>query len=223
METRRPVALIAGIVTLLAAQSAMAERVQLNVPLGVPLTSRGYERIAHKHGVTVYQHKTADNIRLGTEGVLNAPPEQVAHALVDYERQRGKIGRLSEVRILGCRPGQLSVYQRLNLPVIDDRDFNLQVRWGRLGAGYWISYWAVPRGVAPREGVVRLSTHSGTWQLQPLPGGKATQVRFMVDIDMAGLLPKWMARSGSAKEMPILFQQVNRLLGEPDRRIACSR
>ena len=46
---------------------------------------------------------------------------------------------------------------------------------------------------------------------RPLDGGRATLARFMVRIDLAGWLPKWMARSGSGKEVPELFKQVRTL------------
>jgi hypothetical protein len=216
--TMRRSTLVIAAMSLLAASRARAEM----WPQTVPLESVGFERIASKDGVAVYQHRTATIIRLGADAVVDATPEHVEHVLLDYRGQVGKIGRLSESRILDCARGRLHVYQRLNLPIISDRDFNLAVKWGQLGDVRWISYSAVPSGTPARKGIVRLSHHEGSWQLKPVNGGRSTQVRFMVSVDMGGLLPRWLARSNSAKEMPVLFQQVKRMLRGPDRRIACS-
>jgi hypothetical protein len=98
------------------------------------------------------------------------------------------------------------VYQRLDLPVISDRDFVLKVTWGKEGGKRWVRYRTV-RGVgpAPRDGVVRVKHHQGSWQLTPTRRGEATLVRFQVSIDLGGWLPKSLARSGSGDEVPELF------------------
>jgi len=198
--------------------SARADR----IPLAVGLEQQGYEQIAQRDGVTVYKHRSASEIRLGAESRLPAPPDEVMAALLDYPGQVGRIKRLSESRVLAYRQGWLLVYQRLNLPVIDDRDFTLEVSWGRDREVRWIQYRVAPNGgPAARRGVVRVSLHEGSWQLRPVDGGRATLVRFMVRMDMGGWVPRWMVRGGSAKELPTLFQSVRGLLARaPERRVA---
>jgi hypothetical protein len=203
-----------AVALLLIAATAPARAV--GVPLSRSLTRSGYERIGRREGVTVYKHRDSDIIRLGADGRIDAPPDKVLRALLDYERQVGVIDRLSESRVIARRDGWLRVYQRLNLPVIDDRDFTLEVRWGRSNDLRWITYRALRRrGVPERDGVVRVTRHRGSWQLEPLDGGRATRVRFMVAIDLGGWLPKWMARAGSGKEVPDLFVSIRRLVKTP--------
>jgi hypothetical protein len=207
---------LAGWAVALLVVASTAPARAAGVPLSRSLARSGYEQIAHRKGVTVYKHRDSDIIRLGADGRIDAPPDEVLRALLDYERQVGVIDRLTESRVVARRDGWLRVYQRLNLPVIDDRDFTLDVRWGRKGALRWISYRALRRGGAPeRDGVVRVTHHQGSWQLEPLDGGRATRVRFMVTIDLAGWLPKWMARAGSGKEVPDLFVSIRRLVNPP--------
>jgi hypothetical protein len=105
------------------------------------------------------------------------------------------------------------VYQRLNLPVISDRDFNLKVSWWEKAGVTFVTYKAIPRGDRPpRDGVVRVSHHVGSWQLKPVSDGRQTLARFQVEIDLAGWLPKWMARSGSGKEVPELFGSISEMI-----------
>ena len=132
-------------------------------PFGVPLDRAGFERISYRHGVSVYRHKRASVIRIAAEGRFSAPPAEVQRLLLSYRRQVGKIGRLSQARVMKRGAKSLVVYQRLNLPVISDRDFTLKVRWGKRGHVRWISYRALPKSAGPakRSGVVRVTREGG--------------------------------------------------------------
>ena len=150
----------------------------------------------------------------------------VGEALLDYRGQIGVIKRLTESRILAQGKGWLRVYQRLNLPVIDDRDYTLDVRWWREKEVLVIHFKTTSVGSpGEQKGAVRVPYHEGSWQLRPLDGGRATQARFMTTIDMGGLLPKWLARSGSGKEVPKVLASVNTMVErrlKPSGRVAWS-
>ena len=141
-----------GLLTLaLIVTSGVAHAEQ--TPMSVALERKGFEQIAHRKGVKVYKHKYDNNIRLGADATINAPVGEVLKAVMNYEGQVGKIARLSESRVLRRGKGWLTVYQRLNLPVISDRDFVLKVRWGKRGDLFWVSYKALRRGPPERSGV----------------------------------------------------------------------
>lgn len=199
---------------VMAPIGAMAGSVDEVTPLSESFNQIGFDTIAREHGVSVFKDERAEVIRLGAEGRFAGPPEKVAQTLLDYDNQVGKLDRLSESRILDRGENWLIVYQRLNLPVIDDRDFNLKVTWGQKDGVYWIHWRTWPQGVAPQPGVVRVTDHQGSWQLKPISDGQLTQARFQVRLDIAGLVPKWMARSGSGDEVPEVFMSVRRMLVE---------
>ena len=187
--------------------------------IGGSFLNNGYEQIADKNGVRVFKHKHDGNIRLGGVGTFQHDPKTVQQVLLDYRMQRGKIERLTESRVLKRGPNSLLVYQRLNLPVISDRDFVLRVTWGEKGASRWIRFQAVrDAGPPKRSGVVRVSFHEGSWWLIPTQDGQSTRVRFQVSIDMSGWLPKWLARSQSGKEVGALFHSVQGLLEQTTAR-----
>jgi len=216
---------IASLVLLAACLAPGISHAEL-IPMAVNPGARGYEQIAAKDGVTVYKHKTSDIIRLAADARIDAPPEVVGEALLDYRGQIGVIKRLSESRVLSRGKNSLRVYQRLNLPVIDDRDYTLVVRWRREREVLVIHFKTTTEGApAERKGVVRVPYHEGSWQLRPVDGGRRTLARFMTTIDMGGLLPKWLARSGSGKEVPKVLASVNSMVErrlKPSGRVAWS-
>jgi hypothetical protein len=188
-------------------------------PFSMSFPSAGFERIAQERGVTVFKDKHADVIRIAAEGVLRAPLSDVERALLDYNHQVGVIARLSESRILRRGPNRFTVYQRLNLPIISDRDYVLEVAVGQTRDVRWISFRAVNDPTVPsRSGVVRVSRHVGSWQLKPAEGGRATLARFQTDIDLGGWLPMWMAKSSAGKELPQVFSSVCHMLDRSEER-----
>ena len=89
----------------------------------------------------------------------------------------------------------------------------MYVDWGADGDDLWITYRAGShRGPDQRDGIVRVTHHLGSWQLQPINGGGSTRARFQATIDLAGWLPRWLARSKAGDELPGLFQNLRRML-----------
>jgi hypothetical protein len=187
------------------------------VPMSTPLTQAGFERIDTDAGVAVYQRTGAQNINIAAEGRLEGPPDQVLKVLLDYERHVGRVDRVSESKVLSRGDEHMMVYQRLNLPIIDDRDFYLSVRWGLEEGVRWIHYRSCLPSAPARPGIVRVHDHRGSWQLKPLQAGTATWARYQSNIDLSGLLPRWLARSNVGDEVPGLFIALRRMLAECDQ------
>jgi hypothetical protein len=183
-------------------------------PLNQTFPSVGFESIGQASGVKVFKDENAPAIRIGAEGRLAARPDQIIDELLDYDHQVGKVARLSQSRILERAERRLLVYQRLNLPIIDDRDFNLVVTWGEQDGAHWVRWRAVREGVPPQPGVVRVTDHEGSWQIEQLGSSPVSRARFQVRLDVAGLVPRWMVRSGAGKEMPDFFNSIRGMLVE---------
>lgn len=216
-------ALLCSFVALVAVAGPAAAAAGERTPFDQPLESQGFELINETRGVKVYKHRTSKVIRIAAEGVLPAPPAEVRDVVLDYRGQEGKVDRVSESRILRRESSSLVVYQRLNLPVISDRDYTLVVRWGQRDGYAWVTYDAAGwLGPPPRDGIVRVADHSGSWQLKPAENGRSTFVRFQARIDLAGSLPRWMARSGAGKEVPNVFANLCRLTHPKHRSRPCN-
>jgi hypothetical protein len=184
------------------------------VTSGLALSSAGYVRVAEDKGVTVYRREGARAIELAAEGNIAAPPQKVRDVLIDYAHHPAWVNHLAESRVLERQADSLVVYQRLDLPLIDDRDFTLHVTWGSDARGVlWTRFsTANDLGPEPRHGVVRVALHEGGWQLEPIEGGRATHARYFLRLDLAGSLPAWMSRSRAGKDIPGLFESIRKQL-----------
>ncbi len=182
-------------------------------PMERELIDAGFERLGFKHGVTIYQHGQTSLVHLAGEGRFDVPPQRVARAVRDYAAQQRQMERIAVSRVLERGEDWLLVYQRIALPVVADRDYTMCVRWGRDGGVHWVRYAVVAdAGPAPTDELVRVEQHRGSWQLEPLDGGRATRVRYEDVTDMAGWIPEWLAQSRADDEVPALFAGIRRVI-----------
>jgi hypothetical protein len=169
------------------------------------LAEPGYVPIGGHDGVEVYLRKDPVLIELAAVGEFDVPPAQVQAALLDYGAHPKIIKHLSESRILAKKPGEMHVYQHLNLPVIKDRDYTLRVAWtegSTSGLGFTIDN---PPGPAATNKAVRMTLLEGRWELTPIRDGQATRAVYHVKLDFAGSVPRWMVRGGAAKDIPNIY------------------
>src|SRR6266545_4263152 len=94
----------------------------LLMTMTVALSREGYQRIGDRSGVTVYR-RAGHAIDLAAEGDIDAAPDVVMRVLTDYGSHPKWVHGLTVSRVLEQRDGALDVYQRLHLPMLDDRDF----------------------------------------------------------------------------------------------------
>jgi len=182
-------------------------------PFDVNLVQNGFKQLKTRKGVSVYLHKSKKIIKVAAEGIIKGPPHVVMKELINYKGQEKLVGRLSESRIIKKGTNWMIVYHHLNLPVISDRDYILQVKFGNDNEIYWVKYEAIKNiGPVKQKGIVRVTDHKASWYLKPITMGKYTFVRFQLRIDMGGLLPKWLARKGAVNELPEVFEGMRKLV-----------
>src|SRR3954447_24686334 len=146
----------------------------LALPLmaGIP---GNFKHVGGKHGVEVYRQMGSKVIDLAAEGDIDAPPSVVRDVLLDYPNASKVTDNIAESRVLQKNGQEQIVYQRLKLPVISDRDFTVRATWGARGPVQTVSFPIDnSRGPAEKDGLVRLSTMQGGWELTPIRDGAAT-------------------------------------------------
>src|SRR5258706_11958111 len=60
----------------------------------------GFERVAHRDGVTVYRHRDAARVHVAAEAEFDAPPEAALAVLLAFRRQVGVVPHLADARVL---------------------------------------------------------------------------------------------------------------------------
>jgi uncharacterized protein YndB with AHSA1/START domain len=173
------------------------------------LTGQGYEKVGERDGVTVYR-RPDHAIDLAAEGTIDAPPEVVRKVLTDYASHPKWVHGLAVSRVLDRHDSSLDVYQRLDLPMLDDRDFTLHVTWADEGDRRVIRFTTTDKGPEPQKGVVRVPIHEGSWLLEPVDGGQHTRATYQFRMELGGSLPMWMARGRASKDVPALFTAIRK-------------
>ncbi|MEP7125230.1 MAG: hypothetical protein ABJE95_30145 [Byssovorax sp.] len=199
---------LAGIASHAAAAPPSPERLSAPPPAS-SLIGEGFAFLGEEKGVKVYRREKRPGIELAAEGKIGGAPERVRRVLVDYPSHPRWQKHLKENRVLAFGEGSLDVYQRLSLPVLDDRDFTLHVTWGSDADVLWTHFLiANERGPAPVSGVVRVTQQEGGWRLEPADGGSATHAVYRCYIDLAGSFPAWMGKGQATSDLPDLFASI---------------
>ena len=151
-------------------------------------------------------------IDLAAEGNIDAPPEVVLRVLTDYASHPKWVHGLAVSKVLVQNADSLDVYQRLHLPMLDDRDFAMHVRWKKDGDGRELMFKTTNERCPgpPDKGVTRVPVHEGGWVLEPIDGGRRTHAIYRFKMELGGSLPMWMARGRAAKDVPALFDAIRR-------------
>jgi hypothetical protein len=181
----------------------------LALGLVATLSQEGFQLVRDEKGVKVYARDNKRAIELGAEGFIDAPPSVVRAVLLDYANHPRWVQGLAESRILRRDARSLDVYQRLSLPVIDDRDFTLHVEWGEADDMKWLKFsTANEQGPGPIDGVIRVLLNEGSWRLHGVDGDKSTFAVYRFTMDLGGSLPSWLGRGRAGKDIAKLFENV---------------
>lgn len=202
----------------LAASAEPAPPAQAGAPPSVrapapasALASEGFTLLGEDKGVRVHNREKRAGVEFAAEASLPAPPEQVRRALLDYANHKKWQEHLKENKILARDADSLVVYQRLDLPVIDDRDYTLKVTWGADGSILWTRFAiANERGPKPVDDVVRVTAHAGSWRLEP--DGEKTRAVYRFHLDVAGSVPSWLGKGQAKDELVEFFVQLKQQL-----------
>lgn len=152
-------------------------------------------------------------------GVIDASPAAVFAVLDDSEAYPSFMPYTSETRVLKREKDTVLAYQRLDLPVVSDRDYTLRSkhqRWiGPDGPIYWIR-WEPANDVGPAEkpGVQRVNVCEGGWLLEPNESG-GTRAIYTIYTDSGGAIPPMLANNGSRAAIGKVFDAIRKQVKDP--------
>ncbi|MFO0616399.1 MAG: hypothetical protein U0414_27655 [Polyangiaceae bacterium] len=171
--------------------------------------AEGFVALGKKDGVTLYKREAERGLEFAVEGDLPASPERVRRVMLDYPAHTKWQERLAECKVLARGDDWADVYERLSLPMLDDRDYTLHVTWGADGDVLWSRFTtANDKGPPEVDGVVRVTLHEGSWTFAPIQEGKATHAFYRFHLDIDSSFAQSLGSGSAQGEMIDLFAQI---------------
>lgn len=157
-------------------------------------------------------------------GRFEATPAAVFAVIDRTEAYPDFMPYTSECRVLKREKDTVLAYQRLEVPLVSDRDFTLRshnATWsGPDGAIYRIR-WALANAEGPAEkpGVLRVQVCDGGWLLEP-DGRGGTRATYSIFTDSGGKLPAFIANNGSRIAIRKVFEAIRKRVKDPNFSVA---
>jgi polyketide cyclase/dehydrase/lipid transport protein len=172
-------------------------------------------------GITIYSRtREGSGIKeFKSVGIIDAPASAVFAVIDDSEAYPTFMPYTAEVRVLKRDKDSVIAYQRLELPLVSDRDYTLRSRFqkwlGSDGAIYRIR-WEPANDLGPPEkaGVLRVNVCEGGWLLEP-DGDGGTRATYSIYTDSGGTIPTFLANNGSRIAIRKVFEAIRKQVKDP--------
>ncbi len=174
--------------------------------------------------LTVYDRARAgSDVRevLG-KGSFEAPPWVIKNVIDDVGRYSEFMPYTAKSTIESQGDGWMISYQRLAIPLADDRDYVIKLtdesKEDAAGKVVWKNRWTTEGakgGPKPVDGVVRIAINEGYWQLEDLDGGKHTKITYYVYTSPGGAMPAFLVNAANTQAVPDLFKAVAKASADP--------
>lgn len=182
------------------------------------LADGDWEEASRSGNITIYNRsREGSEIKeLRAVGKVKAPPWAVKNVIDDVGNYVKFMPYTKESRLIKKDGDTAITYQRINAPLVDNRDYTLKIqdksRRSKDGKIIYKSTWSIANGSgpAPVSGVVRLTVNEGYWQLEEADGGEATRITYYVYTDPGGGLPTFVANMANSQGIPDLFKAVEK-------------
>ena len=206
------VVVVALFVALVGAVSASAEEWQEAVKTevaGRPLT------------VSSRQRPGSDVREVRGLGSFDAPSWVIKNVVDDVEHYKDFMPYTKTSTQEKGGDGYIISYQRLEVPLADDRDYTIKIfdesTESAAGVVVWKNRWSSAEGIGrpPIDGVVRIAVNEGYWQLEDTDGGKRTKATYYVYTNPGGALPAFLVNAANTQAVPDLFKAVAKAAAEP--------
>lgn len=183
----------------------------------------GWEKAAEKDGIVIYNRKRpgSDIAEVRAVGVIDAPPWVVKNVIDDAGRYKEFMPYTKASEILKREPGAVVTYQRLDAPIIANRDYTIRIvdesRKLLDGRVVYKNVWRPANHLGPKEqdGVVRVKVNEGYWLLEDASDGKKTRVTYYLYTDPGGSLPAFVVNAANNNAIPDLFKAVEKAAQDP--------
>jgi hypothetical protein len=185
-----------------------------------------WEVMKKEDRVTVYNRNKAgsDLKEIRAVGTIFAPPWVVKNVLDDVSNYKNFMPYTEESLLLKRGDDFMISYQRLNAPIISNRDYTLRIqdKSRRLpdGTVVYKRAWSPANHLGPKEmkGVVRVKINEGYWLLEETNGGKHTKATYWLYTNPGGSLPTFVINAANGQAIPGLFSAIEKRSALPQYR-----
>ncbi|MBX7113252.1 MAG: hypothetical protein K1X64_02875 [Myxococcaceae bacterium] len=150
------------------------------------------------------------------EGEIAAPVRDIQEALMTPKRFKNFMPNLKDSYEVSkpAADGSTFVYTMLNLPVVSNRDYVVQVWLEESAADGGTTFrnrWsAVPDKLPERSNFVRVKVNDGSWQVKAIGDGSKSWVVYKFSFDPAGSIPGFVTSMGNKQAVTETFNAVQR-------------
>ena len=184
-------------------------------------TATEWKEEGNGNGVTIYSRMRQGSAlkEFKSVGRIDASSSAVFAVLNNVEAYPAFMPYTSECRVLNRTADYTVAYQRLELPLVSDRDYTLRSEHsqsaGRDGPIFHIQ-WEPANDLGPAEkaGVQRVKVCEGGWLIEP-EGERATRATYFIYTDSGGAIPAVIAESGSRIAIRKIFAAVRKEVLDP--------
>jgi hypothetical protein len=145
---------------------------------------------------------------------LAANPEQLQRMLLDIDRLGDWQYRTASAKLLKTiSPKEIIYHTEVSAPVIDNRDFVIQLKIERKANDEWIiSATSLPDFIPAIENVVRIPMSKAVWNVKENAPGRLS-VEYVIEIDFGGVVPVWVVNSLAHKAPYETFKSMKEQIG----------
>ncbi len=180
-----------------------------------------WQEIAQRDGVTIFSRTRQGSAlhEFRSVGEIDSPSREIFAVLNDAKDFPDFMPYTAECRVLQRAKSGRVTYQRLDLPLVADRDYTVRSDYratpGPNGLSYFI-HWHIANelGPPPRPGVQRVQTCEGSWQLEPISAEK-TRAIYTIYSGTGGAIPAFVVDRGSRVGICKLFDAVRKRARDP--------
>ncbi len=218
---RPPWQVAAFLVTLLTAGHLLAGGQDGAKRAADNATATAWKQVADQDGVVICSRfRTGSTLEeLRAVGEVDARPGSVFAVVNDPEAYPDFMPYTSECRILQRTQNGTVTYQRLDFPLINDRDYTLRSVHSKIARPDGVAYrlrWkqANDLGPAPKPGVQRVKICEGSWVIEPTSVGRS-RLTYTVYSGTGGSIPAFLAVAGSRVAIRKIFDAIRKEVREP--------
>ena len=171
-----------------------------------------WDEVTDDDGVKVYRRaKSGSDVKeFKATGIVAAHVDTVMAAISDVEKYPRILPPTQAVKALSSAGKVAKFHFVINPPVISRRDYCATITSARIGSGYRVDWKQFDADCPATDGVVRMVSNVGTWQLSPGTEPNTTVVNYQVHADPGGSLPTFMVNRATTKTVLEVFESLKK-------------